>query len=55
MMGDRCGEKVLESPKIDRIGAAEDIAAMAALLLSDEGGFVTGEVTGIDDGKAMRP
>lgn len=55
VMGEQYGEEVLKNLKIDRIGAPEDIAAMAALLLSDEGGFITGQVISIDGGATMRP
>ena len=37
-----------------RIGRPEDIAAMGALLLSDEGGYITGQVINIDGGTVMR-
>jgi NAD(P)-dependent dehydrogenase (short-subunit alcohol dehydrogenase family) len=37
-----------------RLGRAEDISAMAALLMSDEGAFVTGQVISVDGGATMR-
>ena len=37
-----------------RLGRPEDIAAMAALLLSDEGFYITGQVIGVDGGVVMR-
>lgn len=37
-----------------RLGAPEDIAAMGALLLSDEGSYITGQVINIDGGTIMR-
>ena len=37
-----------------RVGAPEDIAAMGALLLSDEGSYITGQVINIDGGTIMR-
>jgi len=39
----------------DRLGRPEDIAAMAALLMSDEGAFITGQVLNVDGGNTMRP
>ena len=39
----------------NRLGRPEDIAAMGALLLSDEGAFVTGQVISVDGGNTMRP
>ena len=38
-----------------RLGAPEDIAAMGALLMSDEGSFITGQVISVDGGIIMRP
>jgi len=40
---------------IGRLGAPEDIAAMGALLMSDEGSFITGQVISVDGGASMRP
>jgi len=37
-----------------RIGRPEDIAAMGALLLSDEGSYITGQVINVDGGTVMR-
>ncbi len=37
-----------------RVGNPDDIAAMAALLMSDEGGYITGQVISIDGGSTMR-
>ncbi len=38
-----------------RLGTPTDIAAMGALLMSDEGSFVTGQVINVDGGTIMRP
>lgn len=38
-----------------RFGRSEDIAAMGALLMSDEGSFITGQVISVDGGGSMRP
>lgn len=38
-----------------RLGKSSDIAAMGALLMSDEGGYITGQVIGVDGGNVMRP
>jgi NAD(P)-dependent dehydrogenase (short-subunit alcohol dehydrogenase family) len=38
-----------------RLGAPTDIAALGALLMSDEGSFITGQVMGVDGGTFMRP
>ena len=37
-----------------RIGRPVDIAAMGALLMSDEGSYITGQVISIDGGTIMR-
>ncbi len=39
----------------NRLGRPLDIAAMGALLMSDEGSFVTGQVIAVDGGTIMRP
>lgn len=38
-----------------RLGSPRDIAAMGALLMSDEGSFITGQVISVDGGNTMRP
>jgi NAD(P)-dependent dehydrogenase (short-subunit alcohol dehydrogenase family) len=37
-----------------RLGRPQDIAAMSALLMSDEGSYTTGQVIGVDGGVVMR-
>ena len=39
----------------DRVGRPEDLAAMGALLMSDDGSYITGQVISIDGGTTMRP
>ncbi|MEJ5975692.1 SDR family oxidoreductase [Novosphingobium sp. PS1R-30] len=39
---------------VGRLGRPEDIAAMGALLMSDEGSFITGQVLSVDGGNSMR-
>jgi NAD(P)-dependent dehydrogenase (short-subunit alcohol dehydrogenase family) len=53
--GPQLAEQGLKRAKGIRLGAPSDIAAMAALLLSDEGGFITGQVISVDGGGTMRP
>lgn len=53
-------EKLLSTPEkeeasakrhpMQRVGQAEDIAAMAAFLLSEQSGWITGQVIGVDGG-----
>lgn len=38
-----------------RVGTPEDIAALGALLMSDEGSYITGQVLCVDGGVTMRP
>jgi NAD(P)-dependent dehydrogenase (short-subunit alcohol dehydrogenase family) len=38
-----------------RVGRPADIAAMGALLMSDDGSYITGQVISIDGGTTMRP
>ena len=38
-----------------RVGRPNDLAAMAALLMSDDGSYITGQVISIDGGTTMRP
>jgi NAD(P)-dependent dehydrogenase (short-subunit alcohol dehydrogenase family) len=53
-LGAQAVEGMLKAVKSPRLGAPPDIAAMAALLLSDEGAFVTGQVICVDGGATMR-
>lgn len=48
-------EEALKEIPLPRFGTPADIAAMAALLLSDDGSYVTGQVIGVDGGRLMRP
>jgi 7-alpha-hydroxysteroid dehydrogenase len=54
-VGARFLEETLKTVRTPRLGHPEDIAAMAALLLSDEGAFVTGQVISVDGGGTIRP
>ena len=38
---------------MQRLGEPEDVAPLAALLLSDEAGWITGQSIGVDGGRAM--
>lgn len=39
----------------DRLGTPDDIASMGAFLMSDDAGYVTGQVLSVDGGLTMRP
>ena len=43
-------EKMAERHPMKRVGKPSDIAHMAAFLLSDESGWMTGQVLGVDGG-----
>jgi NAD(P)-dependent dehydrogenase (short-subunit alcohol dehydrogenase family) len=45
------GRQALKS----RLGVVEDVGAMSAHLISDDGAFVTGQVISVDGGGSMRP
>ncbi|MDE2517785.1 MAG: SDR family oxidoreductase [Rhodospirillales bacterium] len=45
-------EAIAQLHAMRRIGQPEDIAALAALLLSPEAGWITGQVIGVDGGRA---
>ena len=38
---------------LGRVGTADEIAAMAAFLLSEQAGWITGQVIGVDGGKSV--
>jgi NAD(P)-dependent dehydrogenase (short-subunit alcohol dehydrogenase family) len=38
---------------IPRLGEADDVAALGALLLDREAGWITGQIIGVDGGRSM--
>jgi NAD(P)-dependent dehydrogenase (short-subunit alcohol dehydrogenase family) len=54
-MPDQRRAQILRMARSDRIGRADDIAAMVSFLLSDDGAWVTAQVLGVDGGNTMRP
>jgi NAD(P)-dependent dehydrogenase (short-subunit alcohol dehydrogenase family) len=47
-------QQALAGGRSTRLGEPEDIAAMVTLLLSDEGGWINGQVISIDGGATLR-
>ncbi|MFQ5512864.1 MAG: SDR family oxidoreductase [Myxococcota bacterium] len=47
-------KSILESMPLGRIGETEDMVGAALFLLSDEAGFVTGQILAVDGGQIMR-
>ena len=43
-------EEMLASVRLARLGAPEDLAAMVAFLISDDGAYVTGQTILVDGG-----
>ena len=43
-------EKMAERHPLKKVGTADDIAAMATFLLSDESQWISGQVFGVDGG-----
>ena len=44
-------EKNIESTPVRRIGRPEDIAAACAFLISEESGYITGQILGVNGGR----
>jgi NAD(P)-dependent dehydrogenase (short-subunit alcohol dehydrogenase family) len=51
---DRFMEFALDRNRHTRLGRPEDIAAMVAFLVSDDGEWITGQVLGVDGGTQLR-
>ena len=53
-MSEEAKGQVLAMGRSPRLGQPRDIAGMVTLLLSDEGGWITGQVVSVDGGATMR-
>ena len=54
-MPDAVKDSFREQTTLKRLGQPKDIAALSALLMSDDGDFITGQVMTVDGGGFMRP
>jgi NAD(P)-dependent dehydrogenase (short-subunit alcohol dehydrogenase family) len=55
MMPAEIVEEFTRSTLVGRLGRPIDIAAMGALMMSDEGSYITGQVISVNGGSNMRP
>jgi len=55
LMPDDAKATFAEETALKRLGKPNDIAAVSALLMSDDGDFITGQVIAVDGGGFMRP
>ena len=53
-LGEEFKDWAISLGRLPRLGSPADIAAMSALLMSDEGSYVTGQVICVDGGLTMR-
>lgn len=44
-------EKTIEATPVRRIGKPEDIAATCAFLVSEDAGYITGQIIGVNGGR----
>ena len=51
--GSDAEKQALASTPMRRLGKASDVAAMVSFLLSDDAGFITGQVFGVDGGHSL--
>jgi NAD(P)-dependent dehydrogenase (short-subunit alcohol dehydrogenase family) len=54
MISAELAEQMKAQVAMRRLGRPTDIAAMSALLMSDEGSYITGQVISVDGGISMR-
>jgi 3-oxoacyl-[acyl-carrier protein] reductase len=54
MPGATSAQTPADAVPMGRLGTANEVAALIAFLLSDEAGFITGQIIGIDGGGSLR-
>jgi NAD(P)-dependent dehydrogenase (short-subunit alcohol dehydrogenase family) len=52
LSNEKMTEAISKLHAMERLGTAEDMAALAAFLLSDESGWITGQIIGVDGGRS---
>jgi NAD(P)-dependent dehydrogenase (short-subunit alcohol dehydrogenase family) len=52
LANDKLVETITKNHALKRLGTADDVAALVAFLLSEESGWITGQVLGVDGGRS---
>jgi NAD(P)-dependent dehydrogenase (short-subunit alcohol dehydrogenase family) len=52
LANEKMAEAITKNHALRRLGTAQDVAALAAFLLSDEAEWITGQVMGVDGGRS---
>jgi NAD(P)-dependent dehydrogenase (short-subunit alcohol dehydrogenase family) len=52
-VGSDAERRLRDAVPLGRLGTADDVAALVCFLLSDEAGFITGQVIGVDGGASI--
>ncbi len=51
LLGGTVEEHIQRTPPVRRVGRPEDIAAACAFLVSEEAGYITGQILGVNGGR----
>jgi NAD(P)-dependent dehydrogenase (short-subunit alcohol dehydrogenase family) len=52
LSNEKMTEAIAKMHAVPRLGKAEDMAALAAFLISEKSGWITGQVFGVDGGRS---